>query len=53
MCVLQIAESIRYLVSQHKKLVPTILEIPTKEEPYDPSKDSIMVQINRITGVRS
>ena len=27
-----IAESIRYLVAKHKALIPTILEIPTKEE---------------------
>mmetsp|Transcript_17507 Transcript_17507/g.30625 ORF Transcript_17507/g.30625 Transcript_17507/m.30625 type:complete len:123 (-) Transcript_17507:75-443(-) len=48
-----IAEKIRYLVSQHDKLLPTILEIPTKENPYDPTKDSIMQQIQKITGVRS
>eukprot|EP01108_Squamamoeba_japonica_P006060 TRINITY_DN4886_c0_g1_i1.p1 TRINITY_DN4886_c0_g1~~TRINITY_DN4886_c0_g1_i1.p1 ORF type:complete len:125 (-),score=32.93 TRINITY_DN4886_c0_g1_i1:16-390(-) len=45
-----VAESIRYLVSKHTKLIPTILEIPTKEEPYDPEKDSIMQKINRLTG---
>ena len=45
-----VAESIRYVVSKHTKLIPTILEIPTKEEPYDPEKDSIMQKINRLTG---
>ena len=27
-----------------EKLLPTILEIPTKEAPYDPTKDSMLVK---------
>uniref|UniRef100_A0A0N5AGJ4 V-type proton ATPase subunit F n=1 Tax=Syphacia muris TaxID=451379 RepID=A0A0N5AGJ4_9BILA len=37
-----IAEMIRYTVDQHTSSIPTVLEIPSKEAPYDPSKDSIM-----------
>uniref|UniRef100_A0A914ZR96 V-type proton ATPase subunit F n=1 Tax=Parascaris univalens TaxID=6257 RepID=A0A914ZR96_PARUN len=37
-----IAEMIRYTVDQHTASVPAVLEIPSKEAPYDPSKDSIM-----------
>lgn len=38
----QIAEIIRGTVDAHDKSVPAILEIPSKEHPYDPSKDSIL-----------
>ncbi|CAF1093851.1 unnamed protein product [Adineta ricciae] len=37
-----IAEQIRGLVDGHDKSVPAILEIPSKEHPYDASKDSIL-----------
>lgn len=29
---------IRYTVDQHTASVPAVLEIPSKESPYDPSK---------------
>ena len=28
----------------HDKLFPTILEIPSKESPYDPEKDTIVIR---------
>ena len=31
--------------------IPAILEIPSKEHPYDASKDSIMTRENRSTDV--
>ncbi|CAF1227250.1 unnamed protein product [Didymodactylos carnosus] len=37
-----IAEMIRPTVDNHDKSIPAILEIPSKEHPYDPSKDSIL-----------
>mmetsp|Transcript_731 Transcript_731/g.881 ORF Transcript_731/g.881 Transcript_731/m.881 type:complete len:109 (-) Transcript_731:8-334(-) len=37
-----VANEIRHLVKQYKKLIPTVLEIPSKEHPYDPEKDEIM-----------
>lgn len=33
-----IAEMIRYQVDQHIASIPTVLEIPSKEMPYDASK---------------
>lgn len=33
-----IAEMIRYTVDQHVASIPAVLEIPSKEMPYDPSK---------------
>lgn len=38
----QIAEMIRHTIDQHTAPVPAILEIPSKDHPYDPSKDSIL-----------
>ena len=32
-----IAELIRYTVDQHTASIPAVLEIPSKEAPYDPS----------------
>uniref|UniRef100_A0A1I8BTL3 V-type proton ATPase subunit F n=1 Tax=Meloidogyne hapla TaxID=6305 RepID=A0A1I8BTL3_MELHA len=43
-----IAEMIRYQVDQHIASIPTVLEIPSKEMPYDASKDSIL---NRARGL--
>ncbi|CAP22375.1 Protein CBR-VHA-9 [Caenorhabditis briggsae] len=43
-----IAEMIRYAVDQHTQSIPAVLEIPSKEAPYDPSKDSIL---NRARGL--
>ncbi|KRY23093.1 putative V-type proton ATPase subunit F [Trichinella patagoniensis] len=37
-----IAEMIRYAIDDHVKSIPAVLEIPSKEHPYDPSKDSIL-----------
>ena len=36
------AELIRHLLDNHTEPVPAILEIPSKDSPYDPSKDSIL-----------
>ena len=37
-----IAEMIRHLLDRYEKPIPSVLEIPSKEHPYDPSKDSIL-----------
>ena len=37
-----IAEMIRYVIDAHVKPVPSVLEIPSKDHPYDPNKDSIL-----------
>jgi V-type H+-transporting ATPase subunit F len=42
------AERIRNMICEHQeneeKILPTILEIPTKEAPYDPTKDTMLVK---------
>ncbi|XP_070610652.1 V-type proton ATPase subunit F [Erythrolamprus reginae] len=37
-----IAEMIRHVIDAHNKSLPAVLEIPSKEHPYDASKDSIL-----------
>uniref|UniRef100_A0A6P4FCT6 V-type proton ATPase subunit F n=1 Tax=Drosophila rhopaloa TaxID=1041015 RepID=A0A6P4FCT6_DRORH len=36
------ADMIRPTVDAHSRAVPTVLEIPSKQQPYDASKDSIL-----------
>jgi len=45
--MVQIAEMIRHLMQDYQGLIPTVLEIPSKEHPYDPSKDSVMIRVNK------
>jgi len=37
-----VAEMIRHVIDDHSEPIPAVLEIPSKESPYDPSKDSIL-----------
>uniref|UniRef100_K1QCX0 V-type proton ATPase subunit F n=1 Tax=Magallana gigas TaxID=29159 RepID=K1QCX0_MAGGI len=37
-----IAEEIRYVIDSHDQPIPAVLEIPSKDSPYDSSKDSIL-----------
>ncbi|XP_076304974.1 V-type proton ATPase subunit Vha14-1 [Tachypleus tridentatus] len=37
-----IAEMIRHVIDTHLSPIPAVLEIPSKDHPYDPSKDSIL-----------
>ena len=50
---MQIANEIRYILDDYNRVIPTVLEIPSKDSPYDPEKDSIMNSVNRFLGVRS
>eukprot|EP00002_Diphylleia_rotans_P017169 TRINITY_DN3329_c0_g2_i5.p1 TRINITY_DN3329_c0_g2~~TRINITY_DN3329_c0_g2_i5.p1 ORF type:complete len:122 (-),score=25.16 TRINITY_DN3329_c0_g2_i5:419-784(-) len=42
-----IANDIRHLLDSYSQLYPTILEIPSKNQPYDPNKDSMLQKIKR------
>ncbi|CAG9477182.1 V-type proton ATPase subunit F, putative [Plasmodium vivax] len=46
----QIADEIRYLVDTHDKILPTVLEIPSKDKPFDPNKDSIIQRVKLFFG---
>eukprot|EP00127_Corallochytrium_limacisporum_P007406 Clim_evm9s251 gene=Clim_evmTU9s251 len=37
-----VAEEIRHLMDGYNKPIPAVLEIPSKNHPYDPSKDSVL-----------
>ncbi|OQR76151.1 hypothetical protein BIW11_07960 [Tropilaelaps mercedesae] len=37
-----VAELIRHEIDRHTSSIPSVLEIPSKDSPYDPNKDSIL-----------
>ena len=37
-----VADMVRHIIENYHKLTPAILEIPSKEHAYDPSKDFIL-----------
>lgn len=43
---------IRPLVRDYTKVIPTVLEIPSKDLPYDASQDSIMQRVNMVLGTQ-
>ncbi len=38
-----VAERVRNIIVEHEKIIPTILEIPSKGTPYEPEKDTVVV----------
>ncbi|KAL6452369.1 VMA7 V-type proton ATPase subunit F [Candida maltosa Xu316] len=45
-----LADLIRYKVDSYANAFPAILEIPSKDHPYDPEKDSILKKVRRLFG---
>ncbi|KAF1354010.1 ATPase, V1 complex, subunit F [Delphinella strobiligena] len=45
-----IAEKIRGRVDKYNEAFPSLLEIPSKDHPYDPEKDSVMKRVQKIFG---
>ncbi|CAG8391354.1 unnamed protein product [Penicillium salamii] len=45
-----IAERIRHKVDSFTDPFPAILEIPSKDHPYDPEKDSVLKRVRRLFG---
>lgn len=43
-----VAEMIRNLIAEYTGIVPTVLEIPSKDHPYEADKDSILIKAARI-----
>lgn len=43
-----VAEKIRGLVDDMREPFPAVLEIPSKDHPYDPEKDSIMKRVSKL-----
>jgi V-type H+-transporting ATPase subunit F len=46
----QVAERIRPLVDSFAEAFPAVLEIPSKDHPYDPEKDSVLRRVRRLFG---
>ena len=47
---IQIAERIRNSVDNFTEAFPAVLEIPSKDHPYDPDKDSVLRRVRRLFG---
>jgi len=45
-----IAERIRHRVDTYTAAFPALLEIPSKDHPYDPDKDSVLRRVRRLFG---
>ncbi|KAL2872327.1 H(+)-transporting V1 sector ATPase subunit F [Aspergillus lucknowensis] len=45
-----IAERIRHAVDSYSEAFPAVLEIPSKDHPYDPEKDSVLKRVRRLFG---
>ncbi|KAH7543243.1 hypothetical protein FEM48_Zijuj02G0163900 [Ziziphus jujuba var. spinosa] len=48
-----VANMIRFLVDSYNKPVPAILEIPSKDHPYDPSHDSVLSRVKYLFSAES
>lgn len=49
----QVANMIRFLVDSYNKPIPAILEIPSKDHPYDPSHDSVLSRVKYLFSAES
>jgi len=45
-----VANDIRHVLKDYNETIPTVLEIPSKEHPYDPEQDYIMVSFPVVFG---
>ncbi|KDN38040.1 putative VMA7-H+-ATPase V1 domain 14 kDa subunit, vacuolar [Tilletiaria anomala UBC 951] len=45
-----IANKIRPIVDKYTQAFPALLEIPAKDHPYDPSKDSVLRRVQKLFG---
>ncbi|KAL4818965.1 ATPase, V1 complex, subunit F [Aspergillus spinulosporus] len=45
-----IAERIRQVIDSYSEAFPAVLEIPSKDHPYDPEKDSVLKRVRRLFG---
>lgn len=48
-----IANMIRFLVDRYNKPIPAILEIPSKDHPYDPAHDSVLSRVKYLFSAES
>merc|ERR1712216_58153 len=48
-----VANDIRHVLNDYNQIVPTVVEIPSKDKPYDPDSDSMYMRILRLMGKAS
>ncbi|XP_042488879.1 V-type proton ATPase subunit F [Macadamia integrifolia] len=48
-----VANMIRFHVDSYSKPVPAILEIPSKDHPYDPAHDSVLSRVKHLFSAES
>jgi V-type H+-transporting ATPase subunit F len=48
--LLKIADRIRHRIDTYTASFPAVLEIPSKDHPYDPEKDSVLRRVRRLFG---
>uniref|UniRef100_A0A1D1YDS2 V-type proton ATPase subunit F n=2 Tax=Anthurium amnicola TaxID=1678845 RepID=A0A1D1YDS2_9ARAE len=48
-----VANMIRFLVDSYNKPFPAILEIPSKDHPYDPAHDSVLSRVRYLFSAES
>ncbi|KAJ7978107.1 V-type proton ATPase subunit F [Quillaja saponaria] len=48
-----VANMIRFLVDSYNKPIPAILEIPSKDHPYDPAHDSVLSRVKYLFSTES
>lgn len=47
-----VANEIRHLIERYDKAIPAILEIPAKDQPYDPTKDTMLTRVKTLLGIQ-
>ena len=47
-----IAQDIRYILNTYDRVIPTVLEIPSKDKPYNEAQDPIMQRVLKLLGSR-
>jgi len=48
-----VAEEIRPAIAAHTAAMPAILEIPSKDTPYQPEKDAVLARVRHLLGGES
>lgn len=43
-----VADMIREKVNAYAEIMPALLEIPSKDHPYNPDKDAVLQRVNRM-----
>ena len=47
-----IANEIRHVIAEHEEALPCVMEIPSKDLPFDPEKDVVLQKLNRSLGLK-